>query len=93
MFGSVVTALFVFGWFFPTERYITPKRGMGYILGIVGGSLMLLLFLYSARKRVRWLRWMGAAPRWFQFHMVCGVLGPLLILYHSNFRTGASNSP
>lgn len=92
VFGTVMTALFIFGWFFPTERYITPKRGMGYWLGIVGGSLMLLLFLYSARKRVSWLRWMGAAPRWFQFHMVCGVLGPLLILYHSNYRTGASNS-
>jgi hypothetical protein len=74
------------------ERYITPQRGIGYWLGITGGSMMLLLLLYSARKRVSWLRWMGSIPAWFEFHMVLGVVGPLLILFHSNFSLGATNS-
>jgi len=54
--------------------------------------MMLLLLVYSARKRVSWLRWMGGIPEWFQFHMTLGVVGPLLILFHSNFRLGATNS-
>jgi hypothetical protein len=86
-----VVALYV-GWQFPTARYITPERGVGYALGIVGGSMMLLLFLYSARKRFRWLSFLGAVAGWFRFHMVLGILGPLCILYHSNFSLGAANS-
>ncbi len=74
------------------ERYITPQRGVGYWLGIVGGSLMLVLLLYSARKRFAWLRWMGSIPAWFNIHMVLGVAGPILILFHANFRLGATNS-
>ena len=88
----VVTLLLVWGAHAHLERYITPQRGFGYWLGIVGGSLMLLLLLYSARKRVSWLRWMGGLPAWFEFHMVLGVIGPLLILFHSNFHLGATNS-
>ena len=88
----VVCALLYFGWRFPTERYISPNRGVGYALGIIGGSLMLLLLVYSLRKRWSWLRFLGSTPSWFRFHMVLGVLGPLCILYHSNFSTGATNS-
>jgi hypothetical protein len=74
------------------ERYITPQRGFGYGLGITGGSMMLLLLLYSARKRLRWLRWMGSIPAWFDVHMALGVIGPVLVLFHSNFKLGATNS-
>jgi hypothetical protein len=84
-------ALYI-GWRVPTELYITPERGIGYALGILGGSLMLLLFLYSARKHFRWLSFMGGVAQWFRVHMVLGILGPLCILYHSNFSLGATNS-
>ncbi len=74
------------------ERYITPHRGIGYWLGITGGSMMLLLLLYSARKRANWLRWLGGIPAWFEIHMVLGIVGPVLIMFHSNFSFGATNS-
>ena len=90
-FIALLVVLYV-GWNFPTERYITPKRGFGYALGIIGGSLMLLLLVYSARKHFRWLRFLGPTPAWFRFHMVLGIAGPLCILFHSNFSTGAANS-
>lgn len=92
LFAGAVVALLIAGWRLPTEHYITPKRGIGYALGIIGGSLMLLLLLYSLRKRYEWLRFLGATPSWFRFHMVLGILGPLCILYHANFSTGATNS-
>jgi hypothetical protein len=88
----VVAAVLYWGYHAHLERYITPQRGYGYWLGIIGGSMMLLLLLYSARKRVRWLRWMGSIPAWFEFHMTLGVIGPILILFHSNFSFGATNS-
>ena len=88
----VVAGLLFWGMHAHLERYITPHRGFGYWLGIVGGSLMVLLLLYSARKRAAWLRWIGGIPLWFDIHMVLGVIGPVLILFHCNFRFGASNS-
>jgi hypothetical protein len=88
----VTAALVVWGMHAHLERYITPQRGLGYWLGITGGSLMLVLLLYSARKRLRWLRWLGGIPAWFEFHMVLGVVGPILILFHANFSLGATNS-
>lgn len=88
----LVTALLVWGYHFPTEQYITPQSGLGYALGIVGGSLMLLLMIYPARKRLPGLRAIGTTKLWFQIHMAFGVIGPVLILFHSNFRLGATNS-
>jgi hypothetical protein len=90
-FIALLVVLYL-GWTLPTERYITPTRGLGYALGIIGGSLMLLLLVYSARKRIKWLRFLGPTAAWFRFHMMLGILGPLLILFHSNFKTGAANS-
>jgi len=88
----VVAAVLLWGSHAHLERYITPQRGIGYWLGIIGGSMMLLLLGYSARKRARWLAWLGGIPAWFEFHMVLGVVGPILVLFHSNFSLGATNS-
>jgi hypothetical protein len=92
VFFAAAALLLLIGLTKPTERYISPTRGVGYALGIIGGSLMLLLLLYSLRKRWTWLAFLGSTPSWFRFHMVLGILGPLCILYHSNFGTGAANS-
>ncbi len=88
----MVSGLLYLGWNTKTERYITPTRGVGYALGIIGGSLMLALLLYSLRKRWTCLSFFGSIPGWFRFHMVLGILGPLCILYHCNFATGAATS-
>ena len=92
IFSAVVLVLLLVGWLVPTERYITPRRGIGYALGIIGGSMMLLLLLYSARKHVSWLKFLGPTLSWFRYHMLLGVLGPVCILYHANFGLGATNS-
>jgi hypothetical protein len=88
----VVAAVLIWGSHAHLERYIAPQRGLGYWLGIIGGSMMLLLLLYSARKRANWLSWMGGIPAWFEIHMVLGVVGPVLVLFHANFSLGATNS-
>jgi hypothetical protein len=73
-------------------HYNTPDYGLGYALGIIGGSLMLALLIYPIRKRSRGMRWLGPVRHWFRVHMIFGVLGPLAILYHCNFSLGATNS-
>lgn len=85
--GAVVAGLIA-----PIERYLTPQNGLGYGLGILGGSLMLLMLVYPVRKRVPALAMLGTVPFWFRLHMVLGIVGPLAILYHSNFSLGATNS-
>ena len=88
----LVSVMLYYGWTTQTGRYINPYRGAGYALGIIGGSLMLVLLAYSLRKRWAWLEFLGSTPSWFRFHMVLGIGGPLCILYHCNFSTGATNS-
>ena len=91
--ASVATvALLAWGLRFPTEQYLSPRSGLGYALGIAGGSAMLLLLVYPLRKRLRILGFLGTTKRWFQAHMALGIIGPLLILFHSNFSLGATNS-
>jgi hypothetical protein len=88
----LVAAVLGWGGHAHLERYITPQRGFGYSLGIIGASMMILLLVYSARKRLPGLRWLGGIPAWFEFHMVLGIVGPILVLFHANFSLGATNS-
>ncbi|HEU4590507.1 MAG TPA: hypothetical protein VFS13_06320 [Steroidobacteraceae bacterium] len=91
--GFALAALLIYlGLRLPLARWLSPERGIGYALGIIGGSAMLLLLIYPARKHWAWLQAIGSVKRWFQIHMVLGVVGPLCILYHSNFSLGATNS-
>jgi hypothetical protein len=92
VWSVIVDWLIVWGSHAHLERYISPQRGLGYWLGIIGGSMMILLLVYSARKRAPWLRWLGGIPAWFEIHMALGVTGPVLVLFHANFKLGATNS-
>ena len=76
----------------PSRDYINPESGIGYWLGIAGGSLMLVLLIYPLRKRQPGLRPIGSVRGWFRLHMILGIIGPGLVLYHSNFSLGATNS-
>lgn len=89
---SILAAFIVAGWYSRDLGLITPEEGIGYWLGIIGGSLMLLLLLYPLRKRIRILHRLGATKHWFRMHMILGLVGPLLILYHSNYQLGSFNS-
>lgn len=91
-FFLCVVAILAAGYGLPSSDYLSPQSGAGYALGIVGGSLMLLLLVYPVRKRLPQARYLGSTRLWFRVHMVLGVLGPAAILLHSNFSFGATNS-
>jgi hypothetical protein len=86
-------ALIVYrGWQVRDQNYLNAEFGVGYMLGIVGTTLMAMLLLYPARKRVRAFHRLGPISLWFRVHMLFGVVGPILVLFHSNFRLGSFNS-
>jgi hypothetical protein len=92
LFAAVIAAVLLLGYRAHLDRYITPERGLGYALGIIGGSMLLLLLIYPARKRAPWLAFIGGVPGWFRIHMLLGTLGPVCILFHAHFSLGATNS-
>jgi hypothetical protein len=90
--GVMITALLYVGWINRDTQLINPEDGVGYWLGILGGSMMLILLIYPFRKRIKFLAKIGSIGFWFRFHMLLGMLGPVAILYHSRFTWGALNS-
>lgn len=70
------------------EGYWTLKPGgtVGHALGVTGSSLMVLMLVYSVRKRFKPLRALGKLRDWLDFHIFCGVVGPLLVILHSSFK-------
>jgi len=89
---TLLTLMIILGWLLRDENLVTPEEGVGYWLGIIGGSSMLVLLLYPLRKRIRFMHRLGATKHWFRMHMILGLVGPLLILYHSNYQLGSFNS-
>ena len=71
-----------------SEMHASLKPGgtWSHGLGIAGSMMILLLFLYSARKkRVFGLRW-GSVSRWLNVHIFFGIAGPLFVTLHSAFK-------
>lgn len=92
LFALATVFLLGWGWQSSQQRYISADTGLGYALGIVGASLMVLLLLYPLRKRWQAMRRLPATKHWFRLHMLFGILGPTAILFHCNFEVGALNS-
>lgn len=89
---AFLVAALIAGWLLSDAKLVNPNDGLGYWLGIVGGSLMLFLLLYPAGKKSAILRRLGVVKHWFRIHMIFGLVGPLFILYHCNFSVDAINS-
>jgi len=70
----------------------TAGSDLGYGLGLAGGLLMLGLLTYPLRKHFKPLRRAGPMKPWFQAHMVLGVLGPVLVIFHTGFRFSSMNA-
>ncbi len=59
---------------------------VGHGLGIIGSAMILLLLLYSLRKRVRAMQHWGNLRIWLRYHIFLGVAGPVLITLHTAFK-------
>ena len=59
---------------------------IGHRLGVIGSIMMVVMLLYSVRKRFKALRRLGSLGRWLDVHIYLGVVGPLLVVLHSSFK-------
>ena len=74
--------LVVVGTTTPVASHLSPKGGIGYALGVIGGLLLLTPALCAFRTRMLSFRML----------LVSGTLAPVLILIHCGFSLGATNS-
>ena len=75
--------------FHPDYALFKPSGLLGHGLGIIGTSFLLIgLFSYMARKRIKIFSRIGILKYWLEFHIFLCALGPVLILYHTSFKFG-----
>lgn len=72
----------------PQHRELKPGGTVGHGLGILGSSMMLLLFLYSARKRHLFGLRFGKIRYWLNVHIFFGIMGPIFVTLHTSFKFG-----
>ena len=93
LYLSVIVIILAAGYFVVAPQTLyKPGDDVGYNMGLVGGLMMVFLLLYPSRKRVSFLSKLGVLPAWFKWHMVFGILGPTLIVFHSTFHINSVNA-
>jgi hypothetical protein len=69
---------------------LRPSGPIGLTLGILGTVVILATLAYSLRKRlVSWGR-VGSLRGWMTWHVLAGVGGPAMILFHSSFAPASA---
>jgi hypothetical protein len=68
------------------HRILKPSGPVGQTYGVIGTVLMLVPFMYMARKRIRKLSAAGSARAWLEIHLFCGIVGPALVTLHTSFK-------
>ncbi|MEJ1958273.1 MAG: hypothetical protein WDM70_01490 [Nitrosomonadales bacterium] len=86
--------------YFVVAKQTLYKAGdnIGYNMGLVGGIMLLFPLCYttfkhlSIRKKFAFLSHFGKLTSWFKMHMIFGVLGPVLVIFHSTFHMRSDNA-
>lgn len=91
-FLATISASVGWAWLRRRDDILLAEHGAGYFVGITGALMMVALLGYPLRKRLRFMRGWGASARWFRWHMILGVLGPALIVVHSDFSLQSVNA-
>lgn len=92
VFLASISASVGWAWLHREDAFLRAERGAGYFIGITGALMMVALLGYPLRKRLRVMRGWGPASEWFRWHMILGVLGPALIVIHSDFSLQSTNA-
>jgi hypothetical protein len=70
----------------PLHNLLRQSGSAGHLFAIIGTLFMLLLLLYSVRKRFRFANKWGSLNIWLSAHIFLGIVGPVLVLFHSDFK-------
>ena len=83
---SILANLHSHGIFTEQPILYKPSKSIWRYMGWVGSTMMLLLMVYSLRKRIWFLRSLGPLKHWLRGHIFLGLMGPILITFHSTFK-------
>ena len=83
---SILVAAMLVTWYVWDDNYLQNEDDLIYNLGLVGGIMMLLQFIYAARKRSATMRRWGLLKKWFNIHIFIGLTAPVIIIIHSRFE-------
>jgi hypothetical protein len=73
--------------FSPLHSQLRSSGTLGLRLGLISVGMFGVLFLYPLRKRWKWLSTIGNTRRWLNFHILFGVTTPVIVTFHTAFRT------
>jgi hypothetical protein len=82
-FGYYLTPVKVRG-YAAAHAILGPSAPLGQMFGVIGTVLMCVPFIYMARKRAR--RGLGSTRDWLEVHLFCGIVGPVLVTFHTAFK-------
>lgn len=75
--------------FLPEYERMKTSGVYSHGLGVIGGTMITLgVITYSTRKRVRSLWKLGRLSVWLEFHIFLCLLGPILVIFHTTFKSG-----
>lgn len=101
LLGGLLAVLLAAGWryyltppalrpFHFQHAVLRPSGPVGLTLGILGTAAILATLAYSFRKRlVSWGR-VGSLRGWMTWHILAGIAGPAMILFHSSFAPSSA---
>ena len=70
----------------PEYRQLRPAGTTGLLFGYAGSIMMVLMLVYSLRKRTRLVGRNVSLQSMLLFHIYLGIMGPLLIVLHTSFK-------
>lgn len=85
---SILNLLHSYGYLKEYAVSYEPGKGIWRLAAWIGSFMMVLMMIYSIRKRVSRLQSYGSPRNWLSAHMFLGVMGPTLITFHTTFKFG-----
>ena len=86
--ASIVSMLHAYGIMEAYPVVYEPGKGIWRLMGWTGSGMMVLMMAYTIRKRLGHKSSLGSMRVWLNFHMLMGIVGPILITFHTTFKFG-----
>ncbi|TAN61399.1 hypothetical protein EPN18_06740 [bacterium] len=83
---SILSLVHGYGYLKSYPIVYEPNKGIWHMLGWTGSLMMVVMMLYSVRKRLAVMNSLGTLRHWLSGHMFLGILGPLLVTLHTTFK-------
>lgn len=68
------------------HKVLRPAGRVGHLFGVAGFLMMLVPVAYALRKKARRLQRFGSMRTWLEVHVFCGLVGPVLVTFHTSFK-------